>query len=228
MDTESQQSNSNKKGLTLEKGLAIAAICASFVVPTATAFIAATYADVSAKRDASVRFVELAVQVLQEAPKANTVDIRSWAVDVLGRNSGVPFNAAARLALTDSIGLPDTPPGLMLTTGSEPGRYAVIACARNRSMCDTSWVVVTNEPTVISLVLNPSRIVTRVAADIQFLVATTWTDGVPRSPEVHFSATGGVITPTGLYTAGMSPGVYRVIASTRGGLADTSVVQITQ
>src|SRR4051794_23662892 len=42
---------------------------------------------------------------------------------------------------------------------------------------------------------------------------------------VAFSATGGSITSAGLYTAGVAPGAYRVIATARG-LADTAVVTL--
>jgi hypothetical protein len=43
--------------------------------------------------------------------------------------------------------------------------------------------------------------------------------------DVAFQATGGTITPTGLYTAGATAGAYRVIA-TSSGLADTAVVTL--
>ena len=42
-----------------------------------------------------------------------------------------------------------------------------------------------------------------------------------------FTATGGSITRSGLYTAGTTPGTFRVIA-TAGGLADTAVVSLTR
>jgi hypothetical protein len=44
---------------------------------------------------------------------------------------------------------------------------------------------------------------------------------------VAFTATGGTVTNTGLYTAGSTPGTYRIIA-TSGGLADTSTITLTQ
>jgi hypothetical protein len=45
--------------------------------------------------------------------------------------------------------------------------------------------------------------------------------------EVTFQATGGTITPTGLYTAGSNPGTFRVVA-TSNGLADTSMVTLAR
>jgi hypothetical protein len=48
-------------------------------------------------------------------------------------------------------------------------------------------------------------------------------DSVPVS--VVWTATGGTITPDGMYTAGSSAGTYRVIAAA-GGLADTALVTV--
>jgi hypothetical protein len=59
-------------------------------------------------------------------------------------------------------------------------------------------------------------------------VSGTWSDGSTTAPAVSYSATGGTITPGGLYTAGTTAGSYRVIASHTGGtLKDTSAVTIT-
>lgn len=44
---------------------------------------------------------------------------------------------------------------------------------------------------------------------------------------VTYTATGGTITPSGLYTAGQTAGSYQVIATLQGGiLADTSTVTV--
>jgi hypothetical protein len=44
---------------------------------------------------------------------------------------------------------------------------------------------------------------------------------------VEFTATGGTVTPAGLYSAGGTPGAYRIIA-TSSGLADTSTITVTR
>lgn len=70
------------------------------------------------------------------------------------------------------------------------------------------------------------------------LVAIAWTTGArhgtaqaPSAPDssaptVEFRATGGSVTPSGLYTAGPTAGLFRVIASS-GTLADTAAVRAT-
>ncbi len=56
----------------------------------------------------------------------------------------------------------------------------------------------------------------------------SWSDGSSSTPPATYSATGGTITAGGLYTAGVTPGAFRVIATHQGGTkADTSTVTIT-
>jgi len=85
-----------------EKGIAFAIA----LVPVVTAWIAGRYADASARRDANVRLVEVAVGVLQQPPSSATRVMRVWAVAVVDKYSEVPLGDAARKALTDSIVLP--------------------------------------------------------------------------------------------------------------------------
>ncbi len=62
----------------------------------------------------------------------------------------------------------------------------------------------------------------------QFSVSGKMSDGSTTSVTATYSATGGTITTSGLYTAGMTAGTYRVIATATGGtLADTSTVTVT-
>ena len=57
--------------------------------------------------------------------------------------------------------------------------------------------------------------------------AGTWSNGSTTAPAVTYSVTGGTMTAGGLYTAGSTPGTYRVIATQTGGTkADTSIVNI--
>ncbi len=82
-------------------------------------------------------------------------------------------------------------------------------------------------PTLTALVLSPGSVSLTVGATAQFAVAGTWSDGSTAVPAVTYSATGGTITAGGLYTAGATPGAYRVIATQQGGTrADTSSVMI--
>ena len=83
------------------------------------------------------------------------------------------------------------------------------------------------QPTLTGIVLTPDSVAVAPAGTRQFSVTGTWSDGSSAAPTVTYTATGGTISAAGLYTAGATPGTYRVIAEQAGGsLADTSVVTI--
>lgn len=75
-------------------------------MPIVTAFIAARYADSGAQREANLRLVELAVGILQQPPKPEAVDIRSWALDVIDAHADVRIPLAAREALQKATSFP--------------------------------------------------------------------------------------------------------------------------
>ena len=82
------------------------------------------------------------------------------------------------------------------------------------------------QPKVVSLAVSPAsaRLADR---DLQRFTATaTLSDGSTGTPAVTWTATGGTVDATGKYTAGKTPGTYRVIATTRNNVADTAVVTI--
>lgn len=80
-------------------------------------------------------------------------------------------------------------------------------------------------PTLSRVSLLPATATLAPGTTRQFTATATWSDGTT-TPVTTFIARGGVITPTGLYTAGSVAGTYRVIA-TSGSLADTSSVTVT-
>ena len=112
--------------------------------------------------------------------------------------------------------------------GQAAGSFVVIATLSG-SMADTAEVVIdTPVATLTSLVLSPSSATLASGATQGFSVTGSWSDGTTTAPAVTWSATGGTISPAGLYTAGTTPGSYRVIATHEGGTrADTSAVTIT-
>jgi hypothetical protein len=121
-------------------------------------------------------------------------------------------------------------PGGLYTAGSTVGSFRVIAAHLGGTLADTSPVTVTAvaPPTLTKLVLSPDTVTLAPAGAQQFSVAGTWSDGSTAPPRVTYSATGGMISPTGLYIAGSTAGSYRVIAVQQSGtLADTSTVTIT-
>lgn len=113
------------------------------------------------------------------------------------------------------------------TAGSVPGTYQVIARQQGGTLADTSVVTVTG-PRLKALSLTPAT-ASVVAGDTrQFSVSALWTDGSSTVPSLSWAAQGGAVSPTGVYSAGSTPGTYRVVARDgASGVADTSFVTIT-
>jgi len=108
--------------------------------------------------------------------------------------------------------------------GTAPGTYRVIAAASG--LADTAAVTLSSPtPTLIGVVLKPASYSLTTGTTKQFSAYGRNSVGDSVAVQVSFSATGGTITSSGLYTAGGSSGSYRVIAST-GTLADTAAVTL--
>lgn len=115
----------------------------------------------------------------------------------------------------------------MFTAGTVAGQYRVIATDQGGTKADTAQVTVT-PATLEQLILAPSSATIPAGGTRQFTVSGVWSDGGSAVPSATFSATGGTISANGLYTAGSTPGTFRVIAVQSGGtLADTSAVTIS-
>lgn len=111
----------------------------------------------------------------------------------------------------------------VLTAGNTPGTYLVIAKSAFGA-ADTSIVnVAAPAPALAGLVLVPATASVDAGATIEFEAygLTSAGDSVPAP--VTYTATGGTIVTTGLYTAGGAGGSYRVVASAAG-VADTADV----
>ena len=118
----------------------------------------------------------------------------------------------------------------LFTAGSVAGVYSVIAREPVSGLADTSRVTVTDpppNPTLISISLTPATATLLTAGTQQFAVSGLMSNGTNTNMTVTYNVTGGTITTGGFYTAGITPGSYRVIATdTNTGLADTSAVTI--
>jgi hypothetical protein len=115
----------------------------------------------------------------------------------------------------------------LYTAGSTTGSYRVIATEQGGTLADTCAVTIT-AATLTQLVLAPPTVSLPAGVTQQFTVSGVWSNGSTATPVVTYGATGGSITAGGLYTAGNTPGTYRVIATQQGGtLADTSAVTVT-
>jgi hypothetical protein len=133
--------------------------------------------------------------------------------------------------------------------GSTAGTYRVIATNTRGTLADTVRVRIQAPtmpdtlggtprdstpdptpdptPTLVRVVLKPASVALATDATHQFAAFGRNSAGDSVAVEVTFQASGGTITPTGLYTAGPTAGTFRVIASSND-LADTSVVTLAR
>jgi len=114
------------------------------------------------------------------------------------------------------------------TAGQTPGVYQVVGSTGSSGLADTVSITVSAvQPTLQAVVLSPTSASLQTGATKAFTAAGRLTDSSTVPIPVRYSATGGTITTSGSYTAGATPGTYRVIATdTSGTLADTAVVTI--
>ncbi len=112
----------------------------------------------------------------------------------------------------------------LYTAGSTAGTFRVIAVQQGGTLADTSAVTIT----VAALTPHTGNADAAIGEHArggtqQFAVSGVWSNGATTAPAVNYSATGGTISASGLYTAGSTAGAFRVIAVQQGVVhADTS------
>ena len=85
-----------------------------------------------------------------------------------------------------------------------------------------------NPPSVKLIVVSPKTATLAAGAKQQFSAYGRDSAGDSMGVSVDFSATGGAVTTTGLFTAGTAAGSFEVVATEHGGtLADTATVTVT-
>jgi hypothetical protein len=143
------------------------------------------------------------------------------------------FRAYGRLSNNDSVavnvtyaaaGGTITAAGLY-TAGQAAGTFEVVATEQGGVLVDTSRVTIT--PTLRQVILVPDTVTLIAATTKQFSTYGRLSNGDSTSVSVTYSATGGTITPEGLYTAGRTTGSFRIIAREASGtLRDTARITI--
>ncbi len=114
------------------------------------------------------------------------------------------------------------------TAAMAAGTYRVIATEQGGTLADTSRVTVVAGPALTAVEVTPPSASLASGATQQFTATGRMSDATTMAVAVTWTATGGGISASGLYTAGATAGVYRVIATQQGGtLADTSTVTVT-
>lgn len=120
-------------------------------------------------------------------------------------------------------------PAGVYSAGSVPGNFQVVATEQGGSLSKAAAVTITAAPPVLtSISVAPATIALAPAATQQFVATGHYSGGGTGSVAVSWTATGGAITPAGLYTAGSVDGAYQVTATaTGGGIAGSASVTIT-
>ncbi|MDB4883294.1 MAG: hypothetical protein JWL95_2060 [Gemmatimonadetes bacterium] len=121
-----------------------------------------------------------------------------------------------------------SPSGLATSVGVGTALITAIGTRGGVGISSLTVVPKPPAPTLVALSITPAAPSVGVGAAQQFSVAASWSDGSTTAPAVAYSATGGTITPDGLFIAGTIPGIFRVIAAQQAGLrSDTSIVTVT-
>jgi uncharacterized protein YjdB len=112
-----------------------------------------------------------------------------------------------------------------LVTGQAAGGPVTITASSEGHDGTAAITVSASAPTLVRVILSPDSATVFTAATQQFTTTGRMSDSttVPLAPT--YSATGGSINSSGVYTAGNTTGTFRVIAASQG-KADTSPVVI--
>lgn len=133
------------------------------------------------------------------------------------RNFGVTYTATG--GSISSSGL--------FTAGSVAGSFMVIANCLCGAL-DTAFVTVEVPAQLTKITVSPKTVSLNAGATQQFGATANWSTGATTLPPITWSATGGSISTSGLYTAPTTAGTYRVIVAHSGGtLRDTATVTVT-
>jgi hypothetical protein len=137
-----------------------------------------------------------------------------------GRTATWSMSASAGSAITvSSIGVVTA-----VTEGSSVVVATIDGVSNGRYLQATAS---TQAPTVTGLAISPKTGTTLApGATRQFSTSATWSDLATRAVGVTYTATGGTISSSGLYTAGQLIGSFMVIANCGCGRADTAAVSI--
>ena len=119
--------------------------------------------------------------------------------------------------------------GGLYTAGGTAGAFRVAARAQN-GVADTVTVnvaVPSTDPTLVAVVLTPATATAPTGGTAQFSAVGRLSNGGNQTVGITWTATGGLVSGSGLYTAGVVVGTFHVFATGPGGLADTSTVTVT-
>jgi hypothetical protein len=107
-----------------------------------SAVIASVVASSASKREADLKWVDLAVHILQDSITPGKKNLRLWAINLFDHYSEVPLPGETRDALLDSLRLPSSPVYLRWSAdghllGIDVTARPMIKCVADA--CDTTW-----------------------------------------------------------------------------------------
>jgi hypothetical protein len=153
-----------------------------------------------------------------------TQQLQAYAARSDGTESLVPVSWTAQGGTMSASGL--------YTAGTVPGNYPIVgsvSIAGGPVLRDTAHFQVGSSGASLTTLAIRSDTSLRVGSTAQFTVVGSWSDGSATVPSVTWSATGGTITTSGLYTAPSAPGTHKIFAKDKNGTKeDTALVQVTE
>ena len=86
-----------------EKAKILSVLIASIVIPIVIAFIGNAYTKSIKNNEINIRYVELAINILNEPPETEgefeNLALRSWAIEIINNYSEIPLSQGAILEL---------------------------------------------------------------------------------------------------------------------------------
>ncbi|HWA56747.1 MAG TPA: hypothetical protein VG692_05800 [Gemmatimonadales bacterium] len=148
-----------------------------------------------------------------------TLAIRSWGRNATGDSIAVETDWTSTGGSVTAAGL---------FSSNAAGTFIVKGRAKKHAqLADSSVITVTaTARTATAVVITPASASLTTGQSRTFTANTSYSDGSSGALAGSWSATGGTITGGGVYTAGSTPGTFRVVA-TEGTVADTATVTIS-
>ena len=175
---------------------------------------------------ASVTVIQVPVASVTVTPKTpsmqvgNTVQLSATTRDAKGNT------LTGRVVTWGSGNGNATVSGTGLVTGVSVGTSVITATSETINGTATATVTAA-PPTLVRIILSPDTATINTGGTKQFSTVGKYSDSSTSAVTPTYSATGGSVTASGLYTAGSTGGTFRVIA-TSSGLADTSTLTVVK
>ncbi len=208
---------------TFKLSVRLALMKASLALAAAAAFGACELPD---RRGTGPTLPDPVVQVVS-SPDTVTLDPYQTRQFVAFGRTQAGDSVAIAVRWSTSAGTITT--GGLYTADTIAGIHQVTATTTTGTTTVSGSSQVKNPGPLAQVILTPGSASVVAGGTQQFAVYGRKKNGDSTSVSVVYSATGGSISPAGLYTAGSSAGTYRVIArqSSPGTLADTAAVTVT-